>query len=90
MIKQLALFKSRLGYASGWFGLFGTPLLVVNLVQEKLKLININISFIFLFVACVITLFMFGYIAEKIGIIKHEANWSWNQQENMINDLVRK
>lgn len=89
ILNTLAHFKQRLSYASGWTGIIGMPLLIVNLIQEKLKLINININFLILLFLSISGLFLIGYISEKIGLIKAEANWGWRQQEDMQKQLKR-
>ncbi len=81
--------KQRLSYASGWVGIFGVPLLVVNLIQEKLLLINIKVPLILLFALSAVGLWLIGYISEEIGLIKAEANWSWKQQEEMQKSLKK-
>jgi predicted permease len=88
-LNEIASIKQRLNYASSWVSIFGMPILIINLLQDKLNVIGIQIHFLILLFGSISLLVLFGYIAEKFGLIKAEANWGWKQQEQMRKDVIK-
>jgi len=79
-IKNIAKIKLRYIYATSWFNIVGMPLLVANLLQEKLLLIGININFIIILISGVICIGILGYFLDKWGF--YEAENSYASERN--------
>lgn len=82
--------RQRIGYAASWFGMLGVPLLVVDLIQQKLAQIDIHISFALLIAVTLVTMALAGYSFEKMGFIQAEYAWAYNMNEKMKADIQRK
>ena len=87
IVKSLLLWKQRIGYSSTYFSLISIPLLVVNLVQEKLLLINIKVNFLVLFLLCSLLICIFGYVLDKFGFWELEANIGYEKNTLLRDDI---
>lgn len=89
-LQFFAHMRQRIGYAASWFGMLGVPLLVVDLIQKKLSLIDIQVSFILLVAVTLVIMALAGYVFEKTGFIQAEYAWAYNMNEKMKADIQGK
>lgn len=75
-IDKIAKIKLRYIYATSWFNIVGMPLLVANLLQQKLLALGININFIFILVGGIICVGIAGYVMDKIGLYESENTYA--------------
>jgi uncharacterized membrane protein len=87
MIKQVVKWKLRLQYASSYFSIIGLPLLVVNLIQEKLTSIGININYLTLLILGIIGLFVFAYFLDILGFWESENDYGYTKHKAMRQDI---
>jgi predicted permease len=87
MIKSVVKWKLRLQYASSYFSIIGLPLLVVNLVQEKLMLVGININYFVLLLLGITGLFVFAYFLDSLGFWESENDFGYTKQKAMRKEI---
>jgi hypothetical protein len=87
MIKSIVKWKLRLQYASTYGSIVGVPILVVNLLQEKLALIGVRISFVVLLFLTLVGIAIFGLMLDKLGVRESENDYNYSKQRKLSEDI---
>jgi len=75
-ISKLAQIKLRYIYATSWFNVVGVPLLVANLLQDKLLLLGIKLNFLIILLVGVISIAIIGFWMDKMGLFEEENTYA--------------
>lgn len=81
------LWKQRLSYSAGYFSIISMPLLVVDVVQQKLALVGLNLSFATLFVFSIISLSLVGWALDAWGFWTKEHDLIYERSALMRKDI---
>ena len=75
-VDRLAQIKLRYIYATSWFNIVGMPLLVANLLQEKLLLMGIKLHFLLILFGGVTVIGIVGFFMDQIGLYESENTYA--------------
>ena len=87
IINTIAALKVRTNHSVGYLNLFGVPLLIADLIQDKLLLLGIELPFIIIVVVGIIGILIIGFMFDRIGL--QEAEISYTSKRNKYLTEIR-
>ena len=79
LLKFTAKNKFRFNRGYSYFAMVGIPLLVADMIQERLLPYGIDIRIYYLVLIAAIIVWLTGYLEDKFGILSAESAYSFNR-----------
>jgi uncharacterized membrane protein len=87
VIKFITRWKLRLQYAGSYISIVGMPLLLVDLLQEKLQAVGVVIPYIVLFGIAAATMLIAGWLFDVFGVWEAENDYGYEKQGKLRSEV---